>query len=59
MSQQKHGVQACGHVVLSCPFLREFDGSELNEGLFPDPRTATLGPANRRFQLYYPLPRQK
>lgn len=34
--QQKHGVQACGHIVLSCPSLREFDGSEVNDGLFQE-----------------------
>lgn len=33
MSQQKHGLKACGHILLSFPLLREFDGSEVNEGL--------------------------
>jgi hypothetical protein len=36
VSQQKHGMQACGHIVFSCPFLGEFDDSEVNEGLFQE-----------------------
>lgn len=39
VSQQKHGLQACGHILLSCPLLRDFGGSEVNEGLSQE-RTA-------------------